>query len=297
MKSFQAFHRLIFLATSAVLTLTGFSAQPLVELRPCKLIPTEWADGDSFEIETPDGKQHTLRLYGADCIEWHVNDKSDATRLASQRHYFGIMAFGGSAKSSIDAAKSTAQSAAEETARVLAKPFTVHTAYADARGDGKHKRIYAFVTTADGQDLAEHLIQKGLARAFGVYRETPGGKVAKDYQEFLRDVELVAAKAGNGAWSMTNWDRLSSEREEQRKEDAELELAAGNGKATAELKLDPNTAARDELMKLPGVGEVTANRIISGRPYKTMADLKNVEGLGAKTLEKLTPYLQLPDLK
>ena len=47
-------------------------------------------------------------------------------------------------------------------------------------------------------------------------------------------------------------------------------------------------------MKLPGVGEVTANRIIGGRPYKKAADLLNVEGLGPKTLERLTPYLQLP---
>ena len=41
-----------------------------------------------------------------------------------------------------------------ELVAALAKPFTVHTAFADARGDGKHKRIYGFVTTADGEDLA-----------------------------------------------------------------------------------------------------------------------------------------------
>jgi competence protein ComEA len=292
MKSF-----IIFLLTSACLAVAGFAAQPLVELRACKFVPTEWADGDSFQIETVDGTSQTIRLYGADCIEWHVNDKSDATRLAEQRHFFGISAFGGSAKTSIEAAKATGQSAAMEAARALSKPFTVHTAYADARGDGKNKRIYAFVTTADGQDLAERLVRMGLARAFGVYRETPGGKSAKDYQEFLRDVELVAAKAGTGVWAKTNWDRLSAERQEQRMADAELELASGSGKATADLKMDPNTAARDELMKLPGVGEVTANRIISGRPYKTLADLRNVEGLGSKTLEKLTPYLLLPGAK
>lgn len=275
--------------------------EPLVELRSCKFVPTDWADGDSFEIETTEGVHHTIRLYGADCIEWHVHEKSDVNRLAEQRRYFGITEFGGSVKSSIDAAKSAGQSAAIETARVLAKPFTVHTAYADARGDGKHKRIYGFVTTADGEDLAERLVRMGLARAFGVYRESPSGKPSKDYQALLHDVELVAAKSGTGIWAKTNWDRLSAERQEQREEEqkseTELRLASGKGKAPGDFKLDPNTAARDDLMKIPGIGEVMANRIISGRPYKTLSDLRNVEGMGAKSLEKFKPFLILPDDK
>jgi hypothetical protein len=48
------------------------------------------ADEDSFQIQTPEGQEHTIRLYGADCIEWHVSDDSDARRLRAQRRYFGI---------------------------------------------------------------------------------------------------------------------------------------------------------------------------------------------------------------
>ncbi len=274
-----------------MLTVSGFAAQPLIELRACKLIPTEWADGDSFEIQAADGSRQTIRLYGADCIEWHVNDKSDASRLAAQRRYFGIADFGGSPKTSIDAAKATGKSAAEESARALSRPFAVYTSFADARGDGKHKRIYAFVTTAEGEDLAEHLVRMGLARAFGVYRETPTARSAKDYQENLRDIELVAAKGGAGAWSKTDWACLSKERQEQRKEDAELDLAAGTGKFSEVFKINPNTAARDDLMKLPGIGEVTATRIIEKRPFSSAADLSNVPGIGPQTLKTIMPYL------
>lgn len=294
MKSQVIFASLLYLFAWALLIAPGFAAEPLVMLQDCKFIQTEWADGDSFEIQAADGTHHTIRLYGADCIERHVNDENDARRLREQRRYFGIAEFGGSPQASIDAAKAAGKSAAEETARALSRPFTVHTAFADARGDGKHKRIYAFVTTADGKDLTEYLVQMGLARAFGVYRETPTAKSAKDYQENLRDAELIASKAGAGAWAKTNWNKLSTERQEQRKEDSEFTLAAGTGKSLEVFKINPNTAARDELMKLPGVGEVTANRIIGGRPYKKPSDLLKVEGLGPKSLERLTPYFLLP---
>ena len=280
MKSPAVYTPLISLVAWGFLAATGYAADPLVALRGCKFIPNEWADGD-----------HTLRLYGGDCIEWHVNDENDARRLREQRRYFGIAEYGGSPQASIDAAKAAGKSAAEETARALSKPFTVHTAFADARGDGKHKRIYAFVTTADGQDLTERLVKMGLARAFGVYRETPTAKSAKDYQENLRDAELIAAKAASGAWAKTNWDKLSAERQEQRKEDSELSLAAGTGKSSKVFKINPNTAARDELMKLPGVGEVTANRIIAGRPYRKAADLLKVEGFGPKVSVSLCSAL------
>lgn len=35
--------------------------QALTKLSGCKLVATEWADGDSFLIEATDGTQHTVR--------------------------------------------------------------------------------------------------------------------------------------------------------------------------------------------------------------------------------------------
>lgn len=57
--------------------------------------------------------------------------------------------------------------------------------------------------------------------------------------------------------------------------------------------INPNTAARDELMKLPGVGEVTANRIIESRPYSKPEDLLEVSGIGKQTLLQLEPFLEV----
>lgn len=270
------------------------AAEPLTAIDGCTLVPTEWADGDSFLVRTPAGTEHTVRLYGVDCIEWHVGDDSDARRLRSQRRYFGISGFGGSPQASITKAKEFGGKAGARTAELLASPFTVHTAFSDARGDGRHKRIYGFVTTHTGDDLAARLVREGLARAYGVFRQNPALLKADDYRAQLRDLELQAAKKGQGVWQHTDWDKLPGERQLERTEEADLSLAV-TGKEQPDVgSINPNTAARDELMRLPGIGEVTANRIIEKRPYVSMDDLTRVTGIGPKTLERIRPFLTSP---
>jgi competence protein ComEA len=38
-------------------------------------------------------------------------------------------------------------------------------------------------------------------------------------------------------------------------------------------KVDLNSATREELVKLPGIGEAIADKIVAGRPYKAKLDL------------------------
>lgn len=279
------------LALAFLALLASASAQELQEIRGCRFVPTDWADGDSFQVAMPDGKALTVRLYGADCIEWHVTDESDARRLREQRRYFGISGPAGKSAESIRQAKDFGKAAAEETARALAKPFTIHTTFADARGDGKYQRVYAFVTTAEGEDLSARLVKLGLARAFGVYRATADGVSKEELEERFDDLELQAARLGKGVWAKTDWNALPDERRAQREEEAELAEAQGAAKLPAGVKIDPNTAARDELMRLPGIGEKTANLIIGGRPYRTLADLDRIDGIGEATLKRLKPHL------
>lgn len=270
---------------------TAEPASDLQSLPGAQLVPTEWADGDSFLVRLPDGSEHTLRLYGADCFEWHISDDADAKRLREQRRYFGIFDHGGSPAASIALAKSLGEAAATEVRARLAQPFTVHTAFADARGDGRYKRYYAFITTADGEDLALTLVRKGLARAYGVLHTTPGGVTQDCYREELRDAELIAARTGVGAWAYTDWGALSAQRGIQRSEDTDDAMA--QGKAPPLAPVDLNAAARDELMQLPGIGEVTANAIIEARPFRSVEDLGRVRGIGPKRLEGLRPLVKV----
>jgi competence protein ComEA len=58
--------------------------------------------------------------------------------------------------------------------------------------------------------------------------------------------------------------------------------------------IDVNAAPVSELMRLPGVGPVLAERIADHRsrePFKTPDDLRKVKGIGPKTLEAIRPFV------
>jgi competence protein ComEA len=287
--------RAALIAALAILSpLAQAQPKPLESIKGCTFIPTEWADGDSFRIQTPDGEEHTIRLYGADCIELHVTTDSDKRRLRDQRRYFGITEAKDTRTESIELAMSLGEKAAEFTAAFLEKPFTIHTRKSSALGDGKFKRIYAFVETEDGKDLATELIRQGLARAFGVSTQGPQGISSERYRDILSDIEFQAAKREKGVWKFTNWDKLPTERETQRIQDEEDEIAQSNTALPADFRINPNHASRDDLEKLPYIGPALAEAIIEEReefPFEEPKDLMRVHKIKQKTLAKFEKYL------
>ena len=275
-----------FLFVTAVLMFGGilpsFSAD-LQMFSNARLINNPANDGDSFLVEA-NGKSFHVRLYFVDCPETLIAFKSDAQRVREQTRYFGLsdakrtIHFGNDAKTFVD--------------HVLVKPFTVHTAFASALGRSSKGRVYGFITTADGNDLASLLVKNGFARTYGMGRETFDGVSRDEMVERLRDFETSAMLKRVGIWSESDPDRIAELHAKQRSEDRELQevLDQATKAKSPQGLVNLNTASKKELQSIKGIGPVLAKRIIAGRPYRTLDDLLKVKGISPKKLEIIRPY-------
>lgn len=73
----------------------------------------------------------------------------------------------------------------------------------------------------------------------------------------------------------------------------ELPAATGASAADDGGLVDVNTATPAQLDALPGIGPVLAQRIVDGRPYRSVEDLDAVDGIGPSLLDKLRPKVRV----
>jgi comEA protein len=79
-------------------------------------------------------------------------------------------------------------------------------------------------------------------------------------------------------------------------------LFASSVPANKKPPLEPvniNTAGSEELQKVPGIGPVTAEKILNMRklrgPFRSVNELRAIKGIGPKRLAKMKPYLTVGD--
>ena len=75
------------------------------------------------------------------------------------------------------------------------------------------------------------------------------------------------------------------------------EFAVEKSRESSQILVNINTAVKGELVKLPSIGPVTAERIMRYRTdfgrFNTIEELKNVKGIGSKTLDKVKTHIIL----
>ncbi|MBN1439227.1 MAG: ComEA family DNA-binding protein [Anaerolineales bacterium] len=132
---------------------------------------------------------------------------------------------------------------------------------------------------------------RGAVAAPGVYRLAPGS--------ILQDaLDAAGGVLPEGDTSRLNLAAPLSEGQEVRV--PVKTPTPGPGTPTAPSsggKINLNTATREELESLPGIGPVLAQRIIEYReehgPFHSVDDLLNVEGVGPALLEKIRDLVEV----
>ena len=72
-------------------------------------------------------------------------------------------------------------------------------------------------------------------------------------------------------------------------------VVAANKKKPPGQPINLNTATSEQLQEVPGIGPVTAEKILKMRklhgPFKSVNELRAIKGIGPKRLAKMKPYL------
>ena len=282
MKRYLSYALLFFSFTALPL-----SAAELVTIKNVVLADADLNDGDSFRVRTSNS-EFNIRLYYVDCPETTYGSKTDLERIRQQQRYFGLK--------TPKAVVRFGQQATSYVKQILSAPFTVHTARAWAPGRSSGGRYYAFVETNNGHDLGHLLVEQGLARVHGKTRPAPDGTPSQTVLAELRDLHTAALLKQTGIWKETDPELLPVMREAQRKKDEELTLLKNNiegPKKEGNNSINLNSASKRELRSIPGVGPVTAAKIIAGRPYYAVEDLLNIPGIGAEKLATISRYVSV----
>lgn len=238
----------------------AFAQQGWEKFSPARIVESDSNDGDSFVVEFErDGKidRHVLRLYFVDAPETSVGSDADRRRVLEQMRYFGV--------ENPTQVLELGKQAEEFALGLMAEPFIVHTAFANAMGRSASPRYYSMIELADGTDLAARLVAEGHARPRGVGRALPDETPSAEYAAYLADLESSAMLARKGSWALADAAKIAEMRAAERREARELREVFGE--SSEPVAVNPNTASMEELQRVPGIGEMLADRIIMQRPF------------------------------
>jgi len=135
----------------------------------------------------------------------------------------------------------------------------------------------------------------GCVKRPGVYRVDASGRVFEAIEKAGGTTAKADTSGINQAVTVTDGQKIYVP---ARGEAAETPVSAGTpAEGGGAGLININTADRSKLEEIPGIGPVTAEKIIRYREenggFKSKEDLKNVSGIGDKTYEKMDPVVTI----
>lgn len=167
--------------------------------RNCKLAEARNNDGDSFQVNLPDGKKAEFRLYFVDTPESAFKSYSGGDnnhqRIRDQAADLG----GITPEQAVETGK---KAKAFSLGLLAASSFDLYTCWDSPFNDN---RFHAFVEVQESGKprwLHELLVEKGLVRIHTKGADLPDGTPSARHKTYLKSLEATARKNGAGAWGL-----------------------------------------------------------------------------------------------
>jgi len=139
------------------------------------------------------------------------------------------------------------------------------------KADGFNPSAYAFKYVAQRINLAR--ILENEEKIYIPFRDDVVCRLVEDEQVKYVDSVMKGIQASESIKDVT--EKVATQKE------------------TESDCININSASKEKIMELSGIGEAKATDIIAGRPYSKLEDLKEVKGIGDKTFENIEPFICL----
>ncbi len=137
----------------------------------------------------------------------------------------------------------------------------------------------------------------GQVKHPGVYTLPEGSRVYDLFELAGGLTDLAASEYWNQAKVLTDGEMLYVPTMEEAKDREWTDGATSQITTDDPDKVNINTASKEELMTLPGIGEAKAEAILAYRkengPFSTIEELKQVEGIKDGVFSKMKEYIEI----
>ncbi len=153
------------------------------------------------------------------------------------------------------------------------------------------------------QEIVIHIA--GAVKKEGIIKLKEGSRIADAIEKAEGLKENASTKNVNLAYVLEDGQKIYIPTKEEENEDKQISIiSSGQENIIEETKkentnkdININTADKEELKQISGIGDATAQKIIDYRnengKFKTIEDIKNVSGIGDAKFNQIKDYIKI----